>query len=69
MPQLMEAELTRRIGAKQANIAGREANWHGTTTGSAVMGDGRSERSVPGGAGPTEKRALDTGRCSLRWTC
>jgi putative transposase len=38
MRQLMEAELTRRIGPKHAKLPGRSANWHGTTTGPAVMG-------------------------------
>ncbi|HEX2063053.1 MAG TPA: IS256 family transposase [Acidimicrobiales bacterium] len=38
MRQLMEAELTARIGPKHAKLADRTANWHGTTTGPAVLG-------------------------------
>jgi transposase-like protein len=38
MAQMMDAELTARIGPKHAKLAGREANWHGTTTGQAVLG-------------------------------
>ena len=38
MAQVMQDELTRRIGPKHARLAGREANWHGTTTGPVVLG-------------------------------
>lgn len=38
MQQMMTAELTARIGPKHAKIPGREANWHGTTSGSVVLG-------------------------------
>ncbi len=38
MGQMMAAELTARIGPKHAKIPGRSANWHGTTTGSVVLG-------------------------------
>ena len=38
MRQVMEDELTRRIGAKNARLPGREANWHGTTKGPVVLG-------------------------------
>ena len=38
MAQMMEAELTERIGPKHAKIPGRSANWHGSTTGSVVLG-------------------------------
>lgn len=38
MAQVMADELTRRIGPKHARLAGREANWHGTTTGPVVLG-------------------------------
>lgn len=43
MRQLMDAELTERIGPKHAKLPGRAANWHGTTTGSVVLGG----RKVP----------------------
>jgi len=38
MAQVMEDELTRRIGPKHAKLIDRTANWHGTTTGSVVLG-------------------------------
>jgi transposase-like protein len=43
MRQLMDAELAERVGPKHAKLAGRAANWHGTTTGSVVLGG----RKVP----------------------
>ena len=33
MAQMLDAEMTARVGPKHAKIPGREANWHGTTTG------------------------------------
>ena len=38
MYQVMEDELTRRIGPKHARIAERTANWHGSTTGAVALG-------------------------------
>jgi transposase-like protein len=38
MYQVMEDELTRRIGPKHARIPGRTANWHGSTTGAVALG-------------------------------
>jgi hypothetical protein len=38
MHQVMEDELTRRIGPKHARIPGRTANWHGMTTGAVRRG-------------------------------
>ena len=38
MAQMLDAEMTARVGPKHAKIPDREANWHGTTTGPAVMG-------------------------------
>ncbi len=38
MRQLIDAELTRRVGRKHAKLPERSANWHGTTTGAVVMG-------------------------------
>jgi putative transposase len=40
MSQMMQAELTEAIGPKHAKIpaAQRVGNWHGTTTGSVVLG-------------------------------
>ena len=38
MRQVMDDELARRIGPKHAKLEARTANWHGTTTGSVVLG-------------------------------
>ena len=38
MRQVMDDELTRRIGPKHAKLAARTANWHGTTAGSVALG-------------------------------
>ena len=38
MAQMVEAEMTSRVGPKHARISGREANWHGTTSGAVVLG-------------------------------
>jgi len=38
LAQMLEAEMTDRVGPKHARLAPREANWHGTTTGSVVLG-------------------------------
>ncbi|MDQ4133565.1 MAG: IS256 family transposase [Actinomycetota bacterium] len=38
MTEVMVAELTSRVGPKHAKLPGRTANWHGTTTGPAVLG-------------------------------
>jgi len=59
MFQMMQAELTERIGEKHAKIpAGERAgNWHGTTEGSVVLGEGRSLRSARGGGPQTVRRS------------
>ncbi len=36
--QLLEAEMTERIGPKHAKRPERDANWHGTTTGPVTLG-------------------------------
>jgi putative transposase len=38
LAQMLEAEMTDRVGPKHAKLAGREANWHGSTTGAVVLG-------------------------------
>lgn len=38
MAQMLDAEMTARVGPKHAKIAGRHANWHGTTSGPVVLG-------------------------------
>jgi putative transposase len=61
MRQMMEAELTARIGPKHAKLADRTGNWHGTTTGPVVAG-GRTV-TVPRPRGRTTDGAeieLDT---------
>ncbi len=49
MRQLMDAELTRRIGPKHARLPGRVANGHGTTTGPVVLGGRRVSVERPRG--------------------
>lgn len=61
MAQMMEAELTSRIGPKHEKNPGREANWHGQTTGPVVLGGRKVTVGRPRGrtrAG--EEIALDT---------
>lgn len=61
MHQLMEAELTERIGPKHARIPGREGNGHGTTTGSVVLGGRKLTATRPRGrTADGEEVALDT---------
>jgi putative transposase len=38
MLEMLVAEMTARVGPKHAKLADRDANWHGTTTGSVVLG-------------------------------
>jgi putative transposase len=51
MRQMMEAELTERVGVKHAKIAATErvGNWHGTTTGSVVLGGRQVSTERPRG--------------------
>jgi putative transposase len=51
MHQMMEAELTERIGVKHAKIpaATRTGNWHGTTKGSVVLGGRQVQATRPRG--------------------
>lgn len=61
LAQMLDAEMTERVGPKHAKLAGREANWHGATTGPVVLG-GRTV-SVPRPRGRTVEGAeieLDT---------
>ena len=61
MFKMMEAELTERIGPKHAKIPGREGNWHGTTTGSVVLGGRKVTAERPRGRNTDEGEiALDT---------
>ena len=70
MRQAMDDELARRIGAKHARIPAADANWHGTTTGSVVLG----VRLVPSSAREPDYRrpgngARHLGRLQLAATC
>ena len=38
MAQMLDAEMTARVGPKHAKFPGRQANWHGTSSGPAVLG-------------------------------
>jgi hypothetical protein len=38
MAQMLDAEMTARVGPKHAKIADRKANWHGSTDGPVVLG-------------------------------
>ena len=38
MAQMLDAEMTARVGPKHAKIPGRQANWHGSTDGPVVLG-------------------------------
>ena len=49
MRQMMEAELSAMIGPKHAKIPHREGNWHGTTTGSVVLGGRKVTTDRPRG--------------------
>jgi putative transposase len=55
MAQMLDAEMTARVGPKHAKIPDRQANWHGTTTGPVVLGGRQVSvtrprgRSVEGG--------------------
>jgi transposase-like protein len=49
MGQMLDAEMTARVGPKHAKIPGRQANWHGTTKGSVVLGGREVTVSRPRG--------------------
>jgi transposase-like protein len=49
MAQMLEAEMTARVGPKHAKIPGRQANWHGTATGPVVLGGRQLSVSRPRG--------------------
>lgn len=38
MRQMLDSEMTERVGPKHAKLPGRAANWHGTTIGPVVLG-------------------------------
>ena len=49
MAQMLDTEMTARVGPKHAKIPGRQANWHGTTTGPVVLGGRQVTVSRPRG--------------------
>jgi putative transposase len=49
MGQMLDAEMTARVGPKHAKIADRQANWHGSTTGPVVLGGRQVTVSRPRG--------------------
>jgi transposase-like protein len=49
MAQMLDAEMTARVGPKHAKIPGRQANWHGSTDGPVVMGGRQVTVSRPRG--------------------
>src|SRR5579859_6885268 len=49
MAQMLDAEMTARVGPKHAKIPGRQGNWHGTTTGPVVLGGRQVSVSRPRG--------------------
>jgi transposase-like protein len=61
MFKMMQAELAEKIGPKHARIQEREGNWHGTTTGSVVLGGRRVTAERPRGRSTEgEEVGLDT---------
>ena len=63
MRQMMEAELTEAIGEKHAKIGAQErvGNWHGSTTGSVVLGGRQVKTERPRGRSSAgEEIGLDT---------
>jgi hypothetical protein len=49
MAQMLDAEMTARVGPKHAKIGDRQANWHGTATGPVVLGGRQVSVSRPRG--------------------
>ena len=49
MAQMLDAEMTARVGPKHARILGRQANWHGSTSGPVVLGGRQVTVSRPRG--------------------
>ena len=60
MAQMLEAEMTARVGPKHAKIPGRPANWHGTTTARSCWAAARYRFPAPGPDLEDEEIELDT---------
>lgn len=70
MRQMLDSEMTERVGPKHAKLPGRAANWHGTTIGPVVLGGREVSVERPGAAPSTATRSSWTaGPCSRRGTC
>ena len=70
MAQMLDAEMTARVGPKHAKIPGREANWHGTTSGPVVLGGRQVSVSRPrDGPSRAERSSWTPGRRSPRGIC
>lgn len=57
MGEMMESEVTAKVGAKHAKLAGRTASRHGSEDGSVVLGGRWSRCASPGLAPPTAPRS------------
>src|SRR5579863_4315887 len=55
MAQMLDAEMTARVGPKHAKISGRQANWHGSTKGPVVLGGREVTVTRPRGRTVDEK--------------
>jgi putative transposase len=55
MAQMLDAEMTARVGPKHAKIPDRQANWHGTTKGPVVLGGREVTVTRPRGRSIDEK--------------
>jgi putative transposase len=59
MRQMLDAEMTERVGPKHAKLPARTANWHGTTSGPVVLGGREVSVERPRG------RTVDGGEVEL----
>lgn len=55
MAQMLDAEMTARVGPKHAKLPDRQANWHGTAKGPVVLGGREVTVSRPRGRTVDEK--------------
>jgi hypothetical protein len=62
MQQMMEAELTERIGPKHARIRERAGSRHGSTTGSVVLGGRKVSGLQLGGSAHRARHGAHAGR-------
>jgi hypothetical protein len=70
MAQMLDADMTARVGPKHAKIPGRQAHWHGTTDGPVVLSGRQVTVTGPGDAPWRATRSSWTpGRRSRRRSC